>query len=81
MLRALIAGCVVLALSAGAAPARDMGGTPVAFVAVEKASQLVAVDLTTKRVVGRIPVGPGRATSRRPATFATSSLPARLPVP
>lgn len=38
----------------------EAGGTAVAFVAAEQASQLVAVDLTTGRVVGRIrmPSGP-----------------------
>ncbi len=58
--RALIITPLLLALSAGAAPAREAGGTPVAFVAAEKASELVAVDLTTGRVVGRIrmPSGP-----------------------
>jgi DNA-binding beta-propeller fold protein YncE len=59
VLRALILSTLVLALGAGAAPARVAGGTPVAFVAVERSSQLVAVDLTTKRVVTRIPVAAG----------------------
>jgi DNA-binding beta-propeller fold protein YncE len=60
VLRALIVAALLLPLGAGAAPARDSGGVPVAFVAVETTSQVVAVDLTTKRVVDRIavPAGP-----------------------
>lgn len=54
MLRTLTVAVFVLAIGAGAAPARELGGTPVAFIAVEGSSQLVAVDLTTKRVVDRI---------------------------
>lgn len=53
------AGWLILALGGGAASAKEAGGTPVAFVASGKASQLIAVDLTTKRVVGRIPVPSG----------------------
>lgn len=65
MLRTLILAALLLALGAGAAPAREAGGTPVAFVAVERASLLVAVDLTTKRVVDRIavPTGPRSVTT------------------
>jgi hypothetical protein len=59
VLRTLILAALLLALGAGSAPARDSGGTPVAFVAVEKGSQLVAVDLTTQRVVDRIKVPRG----------------------
>lgn len=60
MLRTLILAALLLGLGAGAAPARDSGGTAVAFVAVEGESRLVAVDVTTQRVVGRIvtPAGP-----------------------
>jgi DNA-binding beta-propeller fold protein YncE len=62
VLRTLILAALLLALGAGSAPARDSGGTTVAFVAVEKMSQLVAVDLTTKRIVRRIPVPKGPTT-------------------
>lgn len=43
-----------------AATAAPSGGTPVAFVSAERASQLVAVDLTTGKVIARIrtPAGP-----------------------
>lgn len=59
MLRALSLAALLLALGAGAAPARVAGGTVVAFVALETTSQLVAVDLTERRVVARIPVPAG----------------------
>lgn len=59
VLRVAASGWLVLVLGGGAASAKEVGGTPVAFVAAENASQLIAVDLTTKRVVGRIPVPSG----------------------
>ncbi len=56
MLRVLIAWAVALAaVSGGLAPGHGSIG-PLAFVSVEDASQLVAVDLDTKRVVTRIHV-------------------------
>jgi DNA-binding beta-propeller fold protein YncE len=54
------------------------GGTPVAFVSAEHAAELVAVDLTTKRVIDRIPVprGPHNVASAvvglRPYVLVTS---------
>src|SRR5665809_15213 len=54
VLRVAAAGWLVLVLGGGAASAKEAGGTPVAFAAAENASQLIALDLTTKRVVGRI---------------------------
>lgn len=65
MLRALIPFAAVLALGAGGAPAAPAGGTPAAFVSVERASQLVGVDLTTGRIIARIrvPAGPQALTS------------------
>jgi DNA-binding beta-propeller fold protein YncE len=65
VLRALTLAALLLALGAGAAPARVAGGTPVAYVAVEKDAQLVAVDLETGRVTDRIavPAGPRSVTA------------------
>ena len=65
MLRSLSLAALLLALGAGAAPARVAGGTPVAFVALEKDAQLVGVDLTERRVVARIavPAGPRNITT------------------
>lgn len=65
MLRTLIVALVVLGLGAGAAPARDAGGTVVAFVALEDSDELVAVELTTRRIVERIrvPDGPRNVTT------------------
>jgi len=62
VLRTLILAALLLALGAGSAPARDSGGTEVAFVAVERTSQLVAVDLTTNRIVRRVAVPKGPTT-------------------
>ena len=59
MLRGLILIALTLALGSGGASARNVGGTPVAFVSVERASQLVAVDLTTQHVIGRVRVPEG----------------------
>jgi YVTN family beta-propeller protein len=60
VLRALIVSALALALCAGDASARAGGGTPAAFVSLERSSQVVGVDLTTGRVVARIrvPAGP-----------------------
>jgi len=63
VLRALIATamvCSACAACAGGASARAQGGTPAAFVTVERSSQLVGVDLTTGKIVARIrvPAGP-----------------------
>lgn len=65
MLRALIAAALACALCAGGASARTEGGTPAAFVSVERSSELVGVDLTTGAVVARIrvPAGPRDVTS------------------
>lgn len=77
MLRTLITAAFLLPLAAGAAPAHQPGGTPLAFVAVEDTAELVAVDLTTKRVVDRrkVPVGPRNVASTggpRPRLLVTS---------
>jgi DNA-binding beta-propeller fold protein YncE len=61
VLRALIPTAAVVLLAAGSAGARHAGGTPVAFVAVPDRDEVVAVDLTTSRVVGRVPVPRGPA--------------------
>jgi hypothetical protein len=58
VLRTLTLAALLLAVAAGSAPARESGGTVVAFVAVPESSRLVAVDLTTERVVDRITVPP-----------------------
>jgi DNA-binding beta-propeller fold protein YncE len=52
----LLLALLVLAPAASGARA---GGTPVAFVAAEDDDRLVAVDLTTGRVIARIPVPDG----------------------
>jgi hypothetical protein len=65
VLRLLVAGLAsALAFVPGSYGARQ-GGTPVAFVAAERASQLIAVDLGSKRVVGRVrvPAGPHNVAS------------------
>lgn len=80
MLRALIAGLLAFALTvaAGGAAAGTRGGTPVAFVSVERASQLVGVDLTTGRVIARIrvPAGPRAVTAHWPRHVLVTSPPA-----
>jgi DNA-binding beta-propeller fold protein YncE len=78
VLRALIAASLALALCAGGASARTVGGTPVAFVSVERASQLVGVDLTTGRVAARIrvPTGPHNVTSYSARFVLVTSPPA-----
>ncbi len=58
MLRRLIV-VTALALAAGPGQSGAAGGTPVAFVSTEDASQLVGVDLRAQRVVARIPVARG----------------------
>ncbi|HSI97597.1 MAG TPA: YncE family protein [Gaiellaceae bacterium] len=65
MLRALILAAVALALVAGGASAEPSGGAPAALVAAERSSELVGVDLTTGRVIGRVrvPRGPHNVTS------------------
>ena len=50
---------VLLLAFVPAASATPAGGTPVAFVAAEDADRLVAVDLTTQRVVARVRVPDG----------------------
>ena len=61
-----------------AVPASHAGGTPVAFVSAEHSSQLVAVDLATKRVIGRtqVPRGPHNVAAavvrQRPFVLVTS---------
>ena len=68
----------VFAASLLAAHTSYAGGTPVAFVSVEHSSQLVAVDLTTKRVIGRtqVPRGPHNVAAavvrQRPYVLVTS---------
>ena len=71
----LVLATALLAVGAGAAPARESGGTPVAFVAVEKESRLVAVDLTAKEVVGRIevPKGPRNVAAADPRHLLVTS--------
>jgi DNA-binding beta-propeller fold protein YncE len=54
----LVVALVFLALVPAAAGTRA-GGTPVAFVSAEGDDRLVAVDLTTRRVLARIPVPNG----------------------
>lgn len=68
--RAMVAALfVALPLAAvGAAGARPLGGSLVAFVAAEDADQLVAVELSSRRVVERIPVA--RGPHNVAATFA-----------
>ena len=61
MLRPLILAATAVLLVAGGAGARPAGGTPVAFVAVAERDEVVAVDLSTSRVVGRIAVPRGPA--------------------
>jgi DNA-binding beta-propeller fold protein YncE len=56
---ALLVGFVVLALQQASAQAGPAGGRPLAFVAAENSSQLVAVDLTTSGVIARIRVPRG----------------------
>jgi hypothetical protein len=60
VLRALIATAAAVLLVSGSAGARPAGGTPVAFVAVPERDEVVAVDLDSSRVVGRVvaPRGP-----------------------
>ncbi len=54
-----MATLVVLAVPAATGRGESAGGTPVAFVSAERASQLVAVDLTARKVIARIRVAPG----------------------
>lgn len=78
MLRALILALALLGLGAGAAPARDAGGTVVAFVALEDSDELVAVDLTRKRIVDRIrvPDGPRNVTTSGELRYVVVTSPA-----
>ena len=74
MLRGLIVSAVALAAtSGGLAPGHGPMGQ-VAFVSVEDASQLVAVDLDSKRVVARIPVprGPHNVAAAEDLVLVTS---------
>ena len=78
MLRGLILVALVLALGTGGASATPSGGTPAAFVSVERASLLVGVDLTTGRVIARIRVaaGPHNVTSYSARYVLVTSPPA-----
>jgi DNA-binding beta-propeller fold protein YncE len=78
VLRALITIAVVLAVTTGGASAKSEGGTPAVFVSVERASQLVGVDLTTGRVIARIrvPAGPHNVTSYSARYVLVTSPPA-----
>jgi len=74
VLRGLIVSAVALAAtSGGLAPGHGPMGQ-VAFVSVEDASQLVAVDLDSKRVVARIPVprGPHNVAAAEDLVLVTS---------
>jgi DNA-binding beta-propeller fold protein YncE len=72
----LALGAVAVALVA--VSASHAGGAPVAFVSAEHSSQLVAVNLATKRVIARIPVARGphnvadAVVGRRPYVLVTS---------
>lgn len=65
MLRALIVAALACAACAGGASARTEGGTPAAFVTLERSSELVGVDLSTGDIVARIsvPAGPREVAS------------------
>jgi len=78
VLRGLILVALVLALGTGGASATPSGGTPAAFVSVERASLLVGVDLTTGRVIARIrvPAGPHNVTSYSARYVLVTSPPA-----
>jgi len=78
VLRALIVAALFALLVAGGASARPSGGTPAAFVSVERASLLVGVDLTAGRVIARIrvPAGPHNVTSYSARYVLVTSPPA-----
>ena len=59
MLRALILTAATMLLVAGSAGARPAGGTPVAFVAVPQRDEVVAVELGSSLVIGRVAVPRG----------------------
>lgn len=78
MLRPLILTALILVLGAGGAAARTTGGTAAVFVAAERSSELVGVNLETGRVVAgiRVPAGPHNVTSYRARYLLVTSPPA-----